>query len=192
MKCDRAKTNILLSTSRELDVAGRKAMEDHLAVCKACREYRVFLQGLFQTAGPAVGSLGPSAATLAKIAARGTEAQKDSGDRAPWRRFGPTGPWWLAAAAALVIVGSVWQLSGPRPMREDASTVVSGVSISVGAGIADMNALISVAGGDGTDDEVSEGLSDAAVDDLARQLLIYQGFEDADAWGGTEATESDV
>jgi predicted anti-sigma-YlaC factor YlaD len=107
MKCEEASRDLIGYLDRRANSAERRAVEDHLASCAACRAYAEQLRGLWSVLDD-VPAVEPSIGFDARVRAR--VAQEPQPRWFLWLIPQPR----LAFSLALLLVLSVWVIKLPR------------------------------------------------------------------------------
>jgi hypothetical protein len=156
MNCNDIERKILLSGSGELSRDEEKVLGEHLAGCDQCRAYSKSAENIIDVAGRDLKVGEPSKAVIDKII---SSAEAGVG-RGHILQFPVPALRMLASAAAMLLIagGVMLQRGGDQSDRGD-----------------ELRAIISVVS------ESTDAMSEqAAIFELADQLLILQGFTDVE------------
>ena len=171
MNCEKREQQILLAQSGELSPAAARELDEHIAGCPRCREYRDSLADVLTVSGKALRSGVPSDQSLHRIKVAALN-REERGLVTFSRPFAVA----LAAAAALVIAVGVWKLTpggDPAPATSDLDAIIMMVQY---------------------EDEEETALPAAgrqkSIRELADELLSMEGFA-VDEWTDDEWLTSD-
>jgi predicted anti-sigma-YlaC factor YlaD len=162
MNCNEVRDWVLLSETNEAAERRSAAMEQHLAQCRDCREYRAATALLTGTARNLRLTAEPSAAVLARIRA---EAEAQHPLQRPVLVWRPMLRRALGLAASMMLVVGTW-FYYMRPAAVD----------SVG----ELHALLSLLGdpsADGTSVAVAKQATDEGLQHLGARLIELEGLE---------------
>jgi len=172
MKCEESERKILLVEAGDLSPRELASLEQHLAACPGCREYRDGTARLVATAREALPADGPAPSTIARIRAAAAERAAHGAILFPR----PVVQAMAYAAALLVIVGAWFLLQDDTPRD----------------GIGELGTILAMV----SEEEFLEGENGGEGDEyrlraLAGQILSMQGLA-ADDLDDLEATDPDA
>lgn len=177
--CEQWEEQLSALLDGELDEAERRALEEHLSGCAACREYLADLTAIREAMEvvPAPEGFAQS------VADRVAHTEQDAGRKViPWRRWGL-----LAACCALALLG-LWRSradapSAPVPASARSAAVESGADLPEARSDVPEEARACPGGADG-EDGTAEGDADPKV--LLEGALFMVEDTEPEA-GGSEA-----